>query len=213
MSKIISVNLDPPKKKSKENMVKVYRGNCIQMDTIQQETHTFSMDKYIYPPIKVKPPPKKRIITEDARWKFSQQELAPEYGAKIIDILNQGSQIPEEISTHCHLVRQQITYKLGGYRQQDIEKKLYIPEEFVKFSKVLKTLLECDFKCHYCLEPVKIIYEYVRDPKQWTLDRISNDLGHNEGNLWIACLSCNLKRRTMRPDRYEFTKQLVITKK
>jgi len=34
---------------------KVYRGNCIQIDTIQQETHTFSMDKCIYPPIKVKP--------------------------------------------------------------------------------------------------------------------------------------------------------------
>ena len=34
--------------------LKVYRRNCIQMDTIQQETHTFSMDKYIYPPIKVK---------------------------------------------------------------------------------------------------------------------------------------------------------------
>jgi hypothetical protein len=34
---------------------KVYRGNCIQTDTKQQETHTFSTDKYIYPTKEVKP--------------------------------------------------------------------------------------------------------------------------------------------------------------
>ena len=186
MSKQIIVNLEPPKKKSKEE--------------IQRE----------------KPPPKKRVITEHAQWKFSDEELLPDYGAKIIGILNQGSQkedkSADKMSDHCKLVRQQIINKLGGYRQQDVEKDLYLPEEFIGFSKVLETMMTCELKCHYCLEPVKILYEYVRDPKQWTLDRIDNDLGHNRDNVWIACLSCNLRRRTMRPDRYEFTKQMVITK-
>jgi 5-methylcytosine-specific restriction endonuclease McrA len=178
MSKQIIVNLEPPKKKSKDE-------------------------------VPTKPPPKKRVITEDQRWKFSEEELAPEYGARIIGILHEGSQNQDD---HCKLVRQQIINKLGGYRQQDLEKELFDPEEFIGFSKVLETMMACELKCHYCLEPVKILYEYVRDPKQWTLDRIDNDLGHNRDNVWIACLSCNLRRRTMRPDRYEFTKQMVITK-
>ena len=32
-------------KKKKNTSFKVYRGNCIPLDTIQQETHTFSADK------------------------------------------------------------------------------------------------------------------------------------------------------------------------
>jgi hypothetical protein len=164
-----------------------------------------------------KPPPKKRVVTEDQRWKFSEEELAAEYGARIIGILHEGSQkegenLEKVESDHCKLVRQQIINKLGGYRQQDVEKGLYFPEKIIGFSEVLEKLTQEECKCHYCLEPVKIVYEYVRDPKQWTLDRIDNDFGHNRDNVWIACLSCNLRRRTMRPDRYEFTKQMVIMK-
>jgi hypothetical protein len=52
----------------------------------------------------------------------------------------------------------------------------------------------------------------VREPQQWTLERMDNDFGHNEGNVVIACLSCNLRRRTMHYERYLFTKQLNIVK-
>ena len=41
-------------------------------------------------------------------------------------------------------------------------------------------------KCIYCSEEVFILYERVRETKQWTLDRINNDIGHNSGNLVIA---------------------------
>jgi hypothetical protein len=41
------------RKRSKDIDVRDYRWNCIHMDTIQHETHTFSDDKYIYPPIEV----------------------------------------------------------------------------------------------------------------------------------------------------------------
>jgi hypothetical protein len=55
-----------------------------------------------------------------------------------------------------------------------------------------------------------ILYENVREPKQWTVDRINNDLGHNNDNFVLACLDCNLKRRCKSCDKFLFTKQLNI---
>jgi len=60
---------------------------------------------------------------------------------------------------------------------------------------------------------VHILYENVREPLQWTLERIDNDFGHNKNNVEIACLNCNLRRRTMYHERYLFTKELSIVKK
>jgi hypothetical protein len=60
---------------------------------------------------------------------------------------------------------------------------------------------------------VQILYEYVRESNQWTLERLDNDFGHNKGNVEIACLNCNLRRRTMYHERYLFTKELSIVKK
>ena len=60
---------------------------------------------------------------------------------------------------------------------------------------------------------VEILYEKVREPKQWTLDRIDNRYGHNKENVLIACLDCNVRRKTMYHERYAFTKQLNIVKK
>ena len=69
-----------------------------------------------------------------------------------------------------------------------------------------------NLNCFYCLEPVYIWYEIAREPKQWTVERIDNKFGHNIGNIEIACLSCNLKRRCMYHERYIFTKQIKIVK-
>ena len=60
---------------------------------------------------------------------------------------------------------------------------------------------------------VELIYKEVRAKKQWTLDRIDNDIGHNNGNVIISCLECNLKRRRTNMDKFKFTKQLRIVKK
>jgi hypothetical protein len=48
--------------------------------------------------------------------------------------------------------------------------------------------------------------------KQWTLDRIDNDIGHNKKNLVIACLECNLKRKRTNKDKFMFTKNMKITR-
>ncbi len=52
----------------------------------------------------------------------------------------------------------------------------------------------------------------VREMKQWSLDRINNDLGHSCENVFISCLECNLKKRTKNSDSFLFTKQLKINK-
>jgi hypothetical protein len=44
------------------------------------------------------------------------------------------------------------------------------------------------------------------------LDRINNDLGHNNDNVVISCLECNLKRRKKSKDSFLFTKQLKINR-
>jgi hypothetical protein len=107
---------------------------------------------------------------------------------------------------------QQIQAKLCGYKSQDQTKELYEPDKIINLPSTIQLLVHCQLKCYYCKELVKVLYEHVREPKQWTLERISNDSGHNLGNVEIACLSCNLRRRTMYHERFMFTKQLTIVK-
>lgn len=51
-----------------------------------------------------------------------------------------------------------------------------------------------------------------RKTKQWSVDRIDNDKGHNNDNYHLACLACNLKRRKQTDEKFLFTKQLNIVK-
>jgi len=109
-------------------------------------------------------------------------------------------------------VLSQIDKKTANYKQQDILKKRYNETLFIKTEKIIKLLHESQLHCHYCLEKTYLLYDIVREMNQWTLDRINNDIGHNEGNLLISCLACNLKRRRTNKDAFLFTKQLNIVK-
>jgi hypothetical protein len=59
---------------------------------------------------------------------------------------------------------------------------------------------------------MNVLYEISREMSQWSVDRINNDLGHNNNNFHLACLDCNLKRRRRTDEKYLFTKQLNIVK-
>ena len=107
---------------------------------------------------------------------------------------------------------QQIQSKLNGYKSQDVLKELYDPLKFITLKSTMSLLIKSEMKCFYCREQVQVLYQHVREPKQWTLERIDNKHGHNDGNVEIACLSCNLRRRTMYHERFVFTKQLTIVK-
>jgi len=112
----------------------------------------------------------------------------------------------------CVERKSELNKKISAYKQQDIKKGRYSPDNFVTLEIVDELLLVAENKCFYCLNEVKILYENVREPLQWTLDRIDNEIGHNKNNLVISCLECNLKRRRKSKDAFLFTKQLNIVR-
>jgi hypothetical protein len=110
------------------------------------------------------------------------------------------------------LFKQQIDNKIYSYGQQDMKKHLFNDGAFINFTGALQLLRDSKLTCVYCSENVFVLYENVREPLQWSLDRIDNDLGHNCGNLLIACLKCNLKRRRTNMNSFLFTKQMKLVK-
>ena len=73
-------------------------------------------------------------------------------------------------------------------------------------------MVECELKCYYCKIEMNVLYDISRELKQWTVDRINNDLGHNYDNYYLACLECNLKRRRRSDEKFLFTKQMKLVK-
>ena len=106
-----------------------------------------------------------------------------------------------------------IDKKRTSYKQQDLDKKRFSEKDFICYEEILGKLKECGLSCHYCKEDIAVVYDVVREMKQWTLDRIDNDLGHTCANVVISCLECNLKRRRTSQNAFLFTKNLTIVKK
>ena len=165
-------------------------------------TNKYQMKKTLHkgPP----PPPNKRVACK--KWKIGgdvlihsvQQEIIQHEDAVLIEM--------------CPLIKQQVDLKLYSYKQQDLKKEMFLEDAFITFSETIQHLRDCNLLCAYCNEGVLVLYENVRDPHQWSLDRIDNDLGHNRDNLVIACLQCNLKRRRTKMSSFLFTKQMKLVK-
>jgi hypothetical protein len=157
----------------------------------------------------------KRVITSSNKWIFSRDDFSKENQITILtkiqnnvntlSISTNKNVTDDNIKIDC--VLQQINKKITGYKNQDIQKNLYTPEQFVNTKNVIDILLQNDITCYYCKQTVQIIYENVREPLQWTLDRIDNTFGHNSTNVMIACLTCNIRRKTIYHERYLFTKE------
>ena len=113
---------------------------------------------------------------------------------------------------HLKILIGQIDRKIASYKQQDVIKKRYCDTQFITLTEVIHKLHDCKLQCYYCVNKIFILYEMSREQKQWTLDRINNDIGHNTDNVLISCLECNLKRRKTNKDAFLFTKQLKIIK-
>ena len=106
----------------------------------------------------------------------------------------------------------EIKNKLSGYARQDNENGIKDLSAFISLNATIELLLVSRLRCSYCRQCCELIYKDVMAPRQWTLDRVDNDLGHNAGNVIISCLACNLQRRTMEAERFKFGKQLRIVK-
>ena len=153
----------------------------------------------------------KRVVTTKQKWSFTETELLPEKQMEYIFEIRDNIENPDT-KTARKIILQQIQQKIHGYRHQDITKDIYSLPDFIDMDYIIYKMIECENICYYCKKKVHVLYEFVREPNQWTVERIDNDYGHNKGNIVIACLHCNLHRKVMYQERYVFTKQLVINK-
>jgi hypothetical protein len=156
---------------------------------------------------------KKRVVSEN--WKFGNECFIHTYQINILQNINEINNLnPEitEIKEITKIMMQEINKKIYNYKQQDLLKKLYLENKFLTFENVIKKLIESELKCRYCDCEMLVLYDISREMKQWSVDRIDNDLGHNDDNFHIACLECNLKRRRRTDEKFLFTKKLNIIK-
>jgi len=151
---------------------------------------------------------KKRVQSE--KWSFSSEHFEYNNQMKMIhSILNNNFNFIDDVSK---IAIQEINKKISGYKQQDKLKKLLDETKFLTFESIISKMVECELKCRYCKSEMNVLYDISRELKQWSVDRINNDLGHNIDNYHIACLECNLNRRRRSDEKYLFTKQLNIVK-
>ena len=91
--------------------------------------------------------PKKRTITCQECWNFTEEELTVENQVKYILQMCNNEVIDTEL---CSLINKNIVQKINGYKSQDIKKKLYTQELLIdretyiriieRFSKYLLLL-------------------------------------------------------------------------
>ena len=67
-------------------------------------------------------------------------------------------------------------------------------DKFITYDEIIEKLVLSKLKCYYCRCECLLMYKNVREKKQWTLDRINNNIGHHKNNVVICCLECNLKK-------------------
>jgi hypothetical protein len=151
----------------------------------------------------------RKIITESEHWSTISQHLDLESQKHVLreirDLNTQGNPLVKTLLSAFRT-------KIAGYKAQDMAKHKYDVEKFVNVEDVILSLERSELLCYYCRKSVLLFYEYVREPRQWSLERIDNKWGHNRDNVEIACLECNLRRKTMYHERYMYTKQVTITK-
>ena len=157
---------------------------------------------------------KQRKIHSDISCNFNQDDikiLIPKLYLKM-GMINDFS-----LDSLDHLeikILEEIKVKQLSYINQDSRKKSIVREnrenrDKITTEQIVEKLLTSSYKCYYCKGEIQILYENTREPKQWTLERLNNSQGHNRNNVVIACLSCNLQRRTMATERYLKTKEMT----
>ena len=110
-----------------------------------------------------------------------------------------------------NIILSELKNKINSYKNQDKKKKIL--KEVINIEELLEKLVISKLSCYYCKMKCLLMYDNIREMRQWTLDRLDNDIGHNKDNIVICCLKCNLKRRTMNDEDFKFIKQMKIIKK
>jgi hypothetical protein len=192
----------------------------IVLPSIQKRPSSVSASISVKPKYKntLLPPPikEKRVVTQKKQWTYTENDYSHKTQMELLsNLLNPGkiNRLPTSqqiVKEKC--MSQEISKKIYGYKSQDLAKKIFDESKFITYEKCIQLLIDSNLTCFYCKNPVQVLYESVREPTQWSIERIDNTFGHNHDNIEIACLKCNVSRRTMYHERYIFTKQLNIIK-
>lgn len=102
--------------------------------------------------------------------------------------------------------------KFNAYKSQDKIKHKYDEEKHITYTQMIEKLYDSQLKCYYCNCSLFILFNNKREGCQWTLERMDNNIGHYDSNTCIACLKCNLKRRTDSHEYFKQGKQLTLIK-
>ena len=102
--------------------------------------------------------------------------------------------------------------KHSSYKSQDKQHHKFDDQQHITLEQIIEKLIECKLLCYYCQKPVSLVYHQRKDPRQWTLERLNNNLGHYHENTCIACLKCNLGRRTDNHEYYKMGKTMILKK-
>lgn len=171
--------------------------------------------------VKLKQPPRKKIASQTDHWintakihstRESQLGLLQQLVQFILPSGSGDGHSSTEFLSSANILLTHLKTKQSGYRSQDTIKGIYDPTQFVEIGDIIRLLIESNLSCFYCRKWTMLFYENVRDSRQWSLERLFNKDGHNRDNLVIACLECNMRRRTMYYERYIATKQLKVNK-
>jgi hypothetical protein len=154
----------------------------------------------------------KRLATLTSSWKTN---VASEI---ISDTENQLEILRNiENQSNAPFLKSLVARKLKSYNEQDAKKTFDVSTPHfattITIPETIQLLVDSCMKCYYCHETTRFLYETVRDPLQWTLERLNNEYPHTKSNVVIACLQCNLRRRCMNSERYQKTKQMIQVQK
>ena len=173
--------------------VKIHKNTyfVIIMDTIKQIGITGTNNRYMMKKVLKEPKIiKKREVSQS--WTFTYDDQV-----KLVNGLDETN-----TDDASKAIFSEINKKISGYKQQDKKKGVYDEQVFIDLVDVIEKLRECLLRCHYCSKEMLVLYDTTRESRQWSVDRIDNDKGHNMGNYHLACLECNLKRRRTNDEKF-----------
>jgi hypothetical protein len=140
-------------------------------------------------------------------WCYPEECLNKYNQVKILNLLYLNQQFNGDND-----IKREIKNKICSYGQQDRKRNIFVSEKLIKYNECLEKLVLSKLQCYYCREEMLLMYEDKREPIQWTLDRLDNNIGHFDSNVVICCLKCNLKKRRIDDEKFKFTKQLRVIK-
>jgi hypothetical protein len=157
--------------------------------------------------VMTKKEPVPRVATHLPSWNTDSMKTIRVANHSQLDILARilAPQCESDITPECVIAFTEIRRKQQGYISQDKKKKRPFSNPFLIFD-IIRLMHDSGMVCHYCTQPVYVLYESKLHPSQWTLDRKDNTRAHDLDNVFISCLACNLKRRTQNARKFKESK-------